>query len=154
VTTTERTAEVAGGDVYGPIDFVLIEFPRDRLTGAASEALLDLVGRGIVRLLDLLVISKAEDGSVEALEFTDPLIGDSGLTYLAGARSGLIGDDDMREAAEAMALGTVAALIVYENAWAAPFVGAVRDSGGELIASARIPAPVVMAALDALEESD
>lgn len=141
-------------DVHGPIDFVLIEFPADRLTGEAAPALIDLVERGVVRLLDLLVISKAEDGAVEAVELTDPAGPGAGFQYFAGARSGLLGNDDMKEAAEAMNPGTVAALIVYENSWAVPFVGAVRNSGGELIASARIPAPEVMAALDALESEN
>ncbi|HEX6249392.1 MAG TPA: DUF6325 family protein [Nocardioidaceae bacterium] len=141
-------------DVHGPIDFVLIEFPADRLTGEAAPALLDLVERGVVRLLDLLVISKAENGAVEAVELTDPTGPGAGFEYFAGARSGLLGNDDMAEAAEAMRPGTVAALIVYENSWAVPFVGAVLNSGGELIASARIPAPEVMAALDALESEN
>lgn len=141
-------------EVHGPVDFVLIEFPADRLTGEAGPALLDLVDRGLIRLFDLTVISKAADGSVEVLELTDPLTDGSGFEYFAGAQSGLIGDDDIREAAEAMTPGTVAALIVYENTWATPFVSAVRNSGGELIASARIPAPAVMAALDALDSQD
>jgi uncharacterized protein DUF6325 len=137
-------------DVHGPIDFVLLEFPGDKLTGEAAPALMDLVDRGVIRLYDLLVIWKSADDSVEVLELTDH-DGLDGFTYFAGARSGLLGDDDVREAARAMAPGTVAALIVYENTWAVPFVAAVRESGGELIASARIPAPEVMAALDALE---
>jgi hypothetical protein len=137
-------------DVHGPIDFVLLEFPGDKLTGQAAPALMDLVERGVIRLYDLLVISKSADGAVEALELTDPE-GLDGFTYFSGARSGLLGDDDVREAAGAMKPGTVAALIVYENTWAVPFVAAARDSGGELIASARIPAADVMAALDTLE---
>ena len=141
-------------EVHGPVDFVLIEFPADRLTGEAGPALLDLVERGLIRLFDLTVISKADDGSVVVLELTDPLVGDGGFSYFAGAQTGLIGDDDIREAAEAMTPGTVAALVIYENTWAVPFVGAVRNSGGELIASARIPAPDVMAALDALDSQD
>ena len=142
-------------DVHGPIDFVLIEFPADQLTGEAAPALIDLVDRGIIRVYDLMVISKGLDGSIEALELTNPAGGaPPGFEYFAGARSELLGDDDMREAAEAMTPGTVAALIVYENTWAIPFVGAVRNSGGELVASARIPAPDVMAALDALESND
>jgi len=141
-------------EVHGPIDFVLIEFSADRLTGEAGPALLDLVERGVIRLLDLLVISKAEDGAVEAVELTDPTGPGAGFEYFAGARSGLLGNDDMAEAADAMRPGTVAALILYENSWAIPFVGAVVNSGGELIASARIPAPEVMAALDALESDD
>ena len=137
-------------EVHGPVDFVLIEFPGDKLTGEAAPALMDLVERGIIRLYDLMVISKNDDGSVEALELQDPT-GVDGFSYFAGARSGLLGDDDLREAAEAMEPGTVAALIVYENSWAIPFVRAARNSGGELIASARIPATDLMDALEALE---
>ena len=138
-------------DVAGPIDFVLLEFPRDRLTGDAGQALMDLVQRGIIRLYDLMVISKDQDGTVEVLELTDPGSAAGGFAYFAGARSGLLGDDDVSEAASAMQPNTVAALIVYENSWAIPFVAAARDSGGELIASQRIPASDVMAALEALE---
>ena len=140
----------AATEVHGPVDFVLLEFPADRLTGEASKALIDLVERGVIRLYDLMVISKGSDGSVEAMELTDPA-GSGGFSYFAGARSGLLGDDDLDEAAAAMEPGTVAALIVYENAWAIPFVAAARSSGGELIASARIPAQAIMDALDELE---
>lgn len=139
-------------DVHGPVDFVLLEFPRDRLTGGAGEALMDLVDRGVIRLYDLLVISKDRDGAVEVLEISDPASGVDGFAAFSGARSGLLGDDDVAEAAEAMKPDTVAALLVYENTWAIPFVAAARDSGGELIASARIPAPEIMAALEALEQ--
>lgn len=139
-------------EVHGPIDFLLLEFPSDRLTGEAAPALRDLVERGVIRLYDLVVISKEKDGSVEALELTDPA-GGGGFEYFAGARSGLLGDDDLREAADAMRPGTVAALIVYENSWAIPFVAAARSSGGEVIASARIPASDVMDALEALEST-
>ncbi len=141
-------------DVHGPIDYVLLEFPGDKLTGEAAPALLDLVDRGVIRLLDLLIVSKAEDGFVETLEVTDPRGEGAGFEYFAGAQSGLLNDEDVREAAGAMRAGTVAALIVYENSWAAPFVRAVRNSGGELIASARIPAQDVTAALDALDEKN
>jgi len=141
---------ITATDVHGPIDFVLIEFPQDRLTGEAGQALMDLVERGVIRLYDLMVISKSHDGSVEALELSDPA-GVDGFAYFAGARSGLLGDEDLRVAAAAMEPGTVAALIVYENSWAIPFVAAARNSGGELIASARIPAGDVMDALEALE---
>jgi hypothetical protein len=139
-----------GAGVHGPIDFVLLEFPQDRLAGKAAKALLDLVEHGVIRLYDLMLINKRLDGSVDAVQYGDPA-GDAGFAYFAGARSGLLGDDDLDEAAAAMAPGTIAALIVYENVWAIPFVSAARDEGGELIASARIPAPEVIAALEALE---
>ena len=147
--TTTHTTNIR--DIAGPVDFVLLEFPRDRLTGEAGKALTDLVERGVIRLYDLVVISKDTDGTVEVLELTDPTSASGGFAYFAGARSGLLGEDDVGEAAGAMQPGTVAALIVYENTWAIPFVAAARNSGGELIASVRIPAPDVMAALEALE---
>jgi hypothetical protein len=140
-------------EVHGPIDFILLEFHEDKLTGEAGPALVDLIEKGIINLYDLLIIDKHADGSVEALEIGEsPLGGD--FAVFAGARSGILGDDDLTEAAAAMDPGTVAALIVYENAWARPFVAAARNSGGELVASGRIPAVDVMAALDALENQD
>lgn len=138
-------------DAYGPIDFVLLEFPQDRLTGEASKALLDLVESGTIRLLDLTVLDKDEDGTVQTIELTDPTSERGGFAYFVGARSGLLNEEDVAQAADAMEPGTVAALIIYENSWAAPFVAAARNSGGELIASARIPAADVMDALDRLE---
>lgn len=150
--TTDTTPSTANS-LHGPIDFVLLEFPSDRLTGEAGPALLDLVERGVIRLFDLLVLRKDENGSVDVLELTDPLAETGGFSYFAGAASGMLGDDDVREAAQAMTPGTVAALIVYENSWAIPFVAAARSSGGEVIASARIPASDVMDALEALEST-
>ncbi|MGH3365154.1 MAG: DUF6325 family protein, partial [Nocardioidaceae bacterium] len=97
----------------------------------------------------LMVISKEADGSFNAVELADPAAG--GFADFAGARSGLLGDDDLREAAGAMEPDTVAALIVYENTWAIPFVAAARNSGGELVASARIPATDIMQALESLD---
>lgn len=139
-------------EVHGPVDFVLIEFSGDRLTGRTAQALLDLVERGIVRVYDILMIGKDDDGSVFAIDIAESAESRVGsFTELAGARSGLLSDDDMREAGSAMEPGTLAALIIYENTWAVPFVAAAMESGGQLIASARIPAPDVMAALDALE---
>jgi hypothetical protein len=148
VTATAPTVP----ELHGPVDFVLLEFPRDRLTGEPSRALVDLVESGVIRLYDLLVISKEEDGTVEVLELGDPSVV-SGFAYFSGARSGLLNDDDVADASSAMQPGTVAALIVYENTWAIPFVEAARSSGGELIASARIPAPVVMEALEAMDDA-
>ena len=138
-------------DVYGPVDFVLIEFSADRLTGGAAQALLDLVDKKIVTLFDVLVVGKADDGSVYAVDLADDVEQVGVFNDLAWVRSGLLTDDDMQTAAEAMQPGTLAVLIVYENTWARPFVAATMESGGELIAGARIPAPDLMAALEALE---
>ena len=138
-------------DVHGPIDFVLLEFPTDRLSGGAAQALLDLVDQGIVTLYDVLVVGKADDGRVYALDLDDAGEQVGSFSDLAGVRSGLLTEEDMRDAANAMEAGTLAVLIVYENTWAVPFVAAARASGGELVASARIPAQDIMDALDALD---
>ena len=136
----------------GPIDFVLLEFPDDADTKACADALMDLVERGMIQLFDILVIRKSLNGSYSAVDLTDVTpTGIGGFTAFQGARSGLIHDDDLRAAVEAMQPGTVAALLVFENSWAAPLVGAVLDAGGELIASQRISAPDVLEALERLE---
>ncbi|HEU4706225.1 MAG TPA: DUF6325 family protein [Solirubrobacterales bacterium] len=135
----------------GPIDYILVEWPGRQPNGEVAPQLVDLVDRGLIRILDLVFISKDEDGSVTALEISD--LGDevAELAIFEGASSGLLGDEDVEEAAGVLEPGTSAALLVFENSWAAPFVGAVRRSGGELVASGRIPAEDVLAALDAAE---
>ncbi len=139
------------GEVHGPIDFILMEFSADRLTGEAGQALLDLVDAGIIALYDVLVVGKADDGNVYTLDLVEDADQIGGFADLAGVRSGLLTDEEMHEAAAAMQPGTLAVLIVYENTWAVPFIAAAMESGGELIAGARISAQDVMAALDALE---
>lgn len=136
----------------GPIDFVLLEFPDDANTKACADAIMDLIKRDVIRLFDILVVRKALDGSYSGVDLTDVTpAGIGGFAAFEGARSGLIHDDDLSAAVEVMQPGTMAVLIVFENTWAAPFVGAVLDAGGELIASQRIPAPDVLEALDRLE---
>jgi hypothetical protein len=152
--TIAEEEPVSEPETHGPIDFVLIEFPGDNLRGEMAAALLDLVDNGIIRLYDLLVVRKDEDGTFSGVELAD--LGDDagGLLVFSGARSGLLGDDDIAEAAAAMEPGTMAALILYENAWAIPFVAAARRAGGQLVASARLSAQEVMDALDAVEAAD
>ena len=136
----------------GPIDFVLLEFPDDADTKACADAMMNLIERSVIRLFDILVIRKAANGSYSGMDLTDVTpAGVGGFTAFEGARSGLIHNDDVSAAVEAMQPGTMAALIVFENAWAAPLVAAVLDAGGELIASQRIPAPNVLEALERLE---
>ena|ERR1700710_2343424 len=142
-------------DVHGPIDVVLIEFAEDRLTGGVATELLDLVDRGVVWVIDVLVIGKSADGEIYDVDLADTAVGQAaGLVTLAGARSGLLSEDDMRLAATAMEPGTLGILLAYENTWAIPFVAAAREAGGELIGGARIPAPDVIAALDELERAE
>jgi hypothetical protein len=132
----------------GPIDYVLVEWPGRQPTGEAMPHLIDLVDRGLIRILDLAFIAKGEDGSVVGLEIAD--LGDA-IAVFEGASSGLISDDDVSAAASALEPGTSAALLIYENTWAAPFASAVRRGGGQLVASGRIPVEDVLAALDAAE---
>lgn len=137
----------------GPVDYLIVEWPGRQPNGEAAPHLIDLVDRGLIRILDLTFIAKAEDGSVVRLEIAD--LGDEVAAFAEfdGASSGLLSDGDASEAAGALEPGTSAALLVYENTWAAPFASAVRNSGGELVASGRIPAQDLIDALDAAESA-
>jgi hypothetical protein len=142
-------------DVHGPVDFLLLEFPDDRLTGRSAEELLTLVDRGIVDVYDVVIVGKDKTGATYGVDLSQVAADQlGGFTDLAWARSGLLTQDDMEQAAAAMEPGRLAALIVYENTWAKPFVAAARESGGELIAGARLPAQDVMDALEAMESLD
>jgi hypothetical protein len=135
----------------GPIDYVLVEWPGKQPEGEIAPYLVDLVDRGLIRILDLAFLAKGEDGTIEALELS-ALGGDAAeLTIFEGAATGLLDDEDHAEAGAALEPGTSAALLVYENTWAAPFATAVRRSGGQLVAGGRIPIEDVLAALDAVE---
>jgi hypothetical protein len=135
----------------GPIDYLLVEWPGRQPNGEVAPHLVDLVERGLIRILDLAFIAKDENGEVAGLEIAD-LGGEvTELAIFEGASSGLLTDDDIGEAAGALEPGTSAALLVFENTWAGPFAAAVRRSGGQLVASGRIPVQQVLAALDAAE---
>ncbi|CAM3608150.1 DUF6325 family protein [Isoptericola cucumis] len=139
----------------GPIDYLAVEFPGARLRGKGLAALLDLVERGIIRILDLRVATVTESGDVMGVALTD--LDDDGeldLAVFEGARSGLLDDDDLAESARLVAPGNAVGLIVYENTWAGPFVTAMREAGAEMVASGRIPADDVVAALETLEASE
>jgi len=146
--------EAADIEEMGPIDYVLIEWPADPPRGEVAPIVLDLVDRGIIRVLDFAIFAKDEDGDVAAIDFGELPEGAQGLEDFRGASSGILGEDDIAEAAAAIAPGALAALIVYENSWAAPFAMAVRGSGGELVASERIHTQAFLAALDAIEAAD
>lgn len=142
----------AGTDMeMGPVDYLVIEWPGRQPTGEAVPYLIDLVDRGLIRILDLAFIAKDGDGSVTRLEIAD--LGDEVEEYavFVGSSSGLLSEEDTDEAAAALEPGTSAALLVYENTWAGPFAAAVRRSGGQLVAGGRIPIQALIAALDAAE---
>jgi hypothetical protein len=137
----------------GPIDIVVIAYPAGApMTGEAVPLLLDLVDRGIIRVLDALFVRENEDGTYsgfEATDLDDSSIGD--FRVFEGASSGLLGEEDVATAAEALDPGSAAVLIVYENRWAAPFAAAVRRNGGVMVANQRIPVQELVEALDTAE---
>jgi len=139
-------------DQMGPIDYLVVEFPGNKMTGEAFPILIDLADRGLIRILDLEFISKAEDGKVSALSLTD-IDGDGelDLTVFQGASSGLLDSSDLDEAGSVLEPNCSAGVLVYENRWAAPFASALRRSGGQLVASGRIPVQAILARLDAAE---
>jgi Family of unknown function (DUF6325) len=137
----------------GPIDVVVIAYPAGApMTGEAAPLLVDLVDRGIIRVLDAMFVIKEEDGTFsgfDARDLSDKGVGDFAL--FEGASSGLLGDEDAQKAAEAIEPGSAAVMIVYENRWAAPFIAAVRRNGGVPVAFERISVQDLMDALDAAE---
>jgi uncharacterized protein DUF6325 len=139
-------------EAMGPIDLVVIEFPDGEPSGEAAPLLIDLVDRGIIRILDLMFIRKDEDGTVAAIEIGDfDSDGTVDLRVFEGASSGLLGDEDAESAGGALQPGSAAALIVFENRWAAPFATAIRRAGGQLAAFERIPVQALLASLEAAE---
>jgi len=139
-------------DETGPIDYLVVEFPGNRMTGEGFPLLIDLVDRGIIRILDFGFITRETDGSVTAVEIAD-FDGDGALdlAIFQGASSGLLGPDDLDEAASVVEPGSSAGILVYENVWAAPFAAALRRGGAQLVASGRIPVQAILAALEAAE---
>jgi hypothetical protein len=137
----------------GPVDILVIAFPASApMTGEAVPILLDLVERKVIRVLDALFVIKEEDGTFsgfDAVDLDSKGVGD--LAAFEGATSGLLGDDDLATAADAMEPGSAAVMLVYENRWAAPFAAAVRRNGGMLVDFQRIPVQALIASLDAAE---
>lgn len=141
-------------DELGPVDYLVVEFPADKanFSGEMAAELSALVGKGLVRVLDLLLLKKNDDGSVEGFEshdFGDDELGE--LRALEDELALLLAEEDVESIGAAMEPGSVAAVLVYENVWAAPFGAAVRRSGGQLVASGRIPIQALAAALEADE---
>ena len=137
----------------GPVDYLVVEFPGNQMTGEALPILVDLVDRGVIAILDLVFVRRDLDGSIAVLEVSDLDNEGSGeLAVFVGAASGLLDDEDIRQAGGIIEPGSSAGILVFENRWAAPFVGALRRSGAEVVASQRVPAQDLMAAIDAADE--
>ena len=145
----------AHSEALGPVDIVVIGYPAAApMTGEAVPILLDLVERGIIRVLDVLFVMQGEDGTFAGFEATgldEKGVGD--LALFEGASSGLLGDDDVATAAASLEPGSAAVMIVYENRWAGPFVAAVQRNGGVVLDNQRIPAADLIAALDAVDSA-
>ncbi|MCX5195322.1 DUF6325 family protein [Streptomyces sp. NBC_00249] len=143
-----------GLEETGPIDYLVVEFPGSRLTGEGMPLLVDLVDRGIIRILDLTFLTKQEDGSVRGLALAD-VTGDGNLdlTFFEGVSSGLLGEDDLAEAGSLLAPGDSAAVLLYENLWAAPLAAALRRADARMVASGRVPTQDLIEVLDALDDA-
>ncbi|WP_172651845.1 DUF6325 family protein [Rhodococcus opacus] len=140
-------------DELGPVDWIVVEFPGSKFNGEIAPALGDLVERGIVRVLDLLLLRMDMDGSLEAYELSD--LDDSEIGELRSYETELamlLSEDDVDAVAAAIDPGSTAAVLVWENTWAAPFASATRRAGGQLVASGRIPVQALLAAIETDEE--
>jgi hypothetical protein len=137
-------------DELGPVDYVIVEFPANaaRFTGEMAQELLTLVDRGTIRIIDLIILVKNDDGSIDAMELGDmEELGE--LRRLEAELAELLAEADAVNLAAAMDPGSTAGVIVYENLWAAPFASAARHAGGQLIANGRIPMQAIIAAIEA-----
>lgn len=142
-------------DQMGPVDYLVLEFPGNRMTGKAFPMLVDLVDRGVVRILDLVFVRKELDGSTHGIVLSDlDNDGELDLAVFEGVTSGLLGEDDIEEAGHALQPGSSAGILVYENVWAAPLATEIRRSGGQLVASGRIPVQAILAAIESEKPSD
>ena len=144
-------------DVLGPVDYVIVEFPKDKANfkGEIADELLSLVDRDIVRILDLVIMHKNDDGSIEVDELDDvdnESVGE--LARLEGDLGMLLAEDDMENLAAAIEPGSIAGIIVWENRWAGPFGAAVRRAGGQLVGGGRIPSQALLAAIEAENGSE
>jgi len=139
-------------DELGPVDYVIIEFPagKSNFTGEMAKELLALVDAGTIRVIDIVILTKSEDGSVDAIELSD--VDELGeLQKLETELAELLAADDIIHRAAAMDPGSTAGVLIYENTWAAPFASAARRSGGQLIANGRIPIQAIIASIEADE---
>lgn len=139
-------------DELGPVDWIVVEFPGSEFNGQIAPEVQRLVDAGIIRVLDILILTKDEDGTIEGFELSDlddSVVGE--LRAFENELAHLLSEDDVDNVAAALEPGCTAAVLVWENLWAAPFASAVRHNGGQLVASGRIPIQALLAAVEADE---
>jgi Family of unknown function (DUF6325) len=143
---------MADDDALGPISYLIVEFPGNKMTGEGMPILVDLVDQGLIRILDLLFVTRDEAGSLRAVELRDlDLDGQIDVTLFEGASSGLLDDSDLADAASVIEPGSSAAILLFENRWARSFAQALRRGGAELIAAGYVPLDAIAESLDAAE---
>ncbi len=140
-------------EAMGPVSYLIVEFPGNKMTGEGLQALIDLVDRGLIRILDLEFVTRRDDGSVEAISMREVDTGEFDVSVFDGAVSGLLDQSDYDDAKEAIQPGSSAGILVFENRWATAFVEGMRQGGAELVAAGYIPLADVAAALDAIEST-
>lgn len=137
----------------GPISYLIVEFPGSKMTGEGLPILVDLVDQGVIRILDLVFVAKGQDGSLGIIGLADlDLDGTIDLAVFEGVSSGLVSEEDLKEAAPVIAPGSWAAILIFENRWATPFIRALRHGEAQLVAAGYIPQDDLVAALDAAED--
>jgi hypothetical protein len=137
-------------DAMGPISYLIVQFPGNKMTGEGFPALVDLVERGLIRILDLVFVTRDDDGSMRALALADiDQDGQLDLAVFEGASSGLLDDSDFADAAAVIDPGSSAGILIFENRWAITFVQALRNSEAQLVAAGYIPQDALVASLDA-----
>jgi hypothetical protein len=149
---TQQVMEERSLDELGPVDYLVVEFPAgaSNFTGEMASELLRLVDAGTIRVIDIVILTKNEDGSIEAMELSD--LGELGeLEALEAELAELLAADDILHLAAPMEPGSTAGVLIWENLWAAPFASAARRSGGQLIANGRIPIQAIIASIEADE---
>jgi uncharacterized membrane protein len=139
-------------EALGPISYLIVEFPGNKMTGEGMPILLDLVDQGLIRIFDLLFVTREDDGSLRVVELRDlDLDGQIDVAIFEGASSGLLDDSDLADAASVIEPGSSAAILLFENRWARSFTHALRRGGAELVAAGYVPLDAIAASLDAEE---
>jgi uncharacterized membrane protein len=140
-------------EALGPVSYLVVQFPGNKMTGEGFPILVDLVDRGLIRILDLVFVTRAEDGTMRTIQLSDlDRDGDIDLAVFEGASSGLLDDSDLGDAASVIDPGSSAGILIFENRWATSFTQALRRGGAELVAAGYIPQDALLASLDAADK--